>query len=192
VVTGFGPFRDHTTNASWEAVRQLPSFWEDSNHELLVEEIPVQYSFVSEQVPDKWAAMKPILFVHVGVSSRDKQVTLEQVAHNSGYCGLDVQQCCPSDHLCVPEGPEELKTCLDLAKVESKVNAQSLETELGVEVCLSKDAGRYLCDFVYYKSLHGSGGRSLFIHVPPVGEPYTAPQLTRGILMVLQAALEQL
>jgi len=189
VVTGFGPFRDHTTNASWEAVRGLPDLWDEADPKLVVEEIPVEYSFVSTKVPDKWAAHNPILYVHVGVSSLATQITLEQKAHNSGYIGLDVAKCCPEDTVCVPGGGDEIHTSIDLGTVMAAVNIQSKEMELGVEVVLSEDAGRYLCDFVYYKSLNCSGGKSLFIHVPPVDKPYTALQMSKAIQLVLKTIL---
>jgi len=32
----------------------------------------------------------------------------------------------------------------------------------------SRDAGRYLCEFVYFKSLYTMDRRALFIHVPPL------------------------
>ena len=30
VITGYGPFGDHKTNASWEAVKKLPDLWSES------------------------------------------------------------------------------------------------------------------------------------------------------------------
>ena len=36
------------------------------------------------------------------------------------------------------------------------------------------------------RSLHCSSGRSLFIHVPPLDQPYTAAQLARAIAIVLR------
>jgi len=58
---------------------------------------------------------------------------------------------------------------------------RSSDVTLGVEVCTSDDAGRFLCEFIYFKSLHSQNGRALFIHVPPVGKPYSSEQVARYV-----------
>ena len=60
------------------------------------------------------------------------------------------------------------------------------------KVCISSDAGHYLCDFVFFKSLHASNGRSLFIHVPPLNEPFTAQELAEIINMILHKIVDQI
>lgn len=45
--------------------------------------------------------------------------------------------------------------------------------------------GRYLCDYTYYTSLHLGKGCAAFIHVPPIGRPYSSQDLGRA----LQAAV---
>ena len=50
------------------------------------------------------------------------------------------------------------------------------------KVCISCDAGHYLCDFVFYKSLHSSQGKSLFIHVPPLNKPFSKEELAAIIV----------
>lgn len=187
VVTGFGPFGNFKTNASWEGVRGLPEIWEDKDHPVIVEEIPVQYQFVQEHVPTKWLAEEPLFVVHVGVHGGANKVILEKQAHNDGYTRGDIDQTCPPDSICVSCGPVLLKSVFDLDKVATEVN----KNNVGVSVGLSEDPGRYLCDFVYYKSLHGMSGKSLFIHVPDLGKPYSAKQLTQAIAAIIKNILEQ-
>ena len=50
------------------------------------------------------------------------------------------------------------------------------------KVCISCDAGHYLCDFVFYKSLHSSQGKALFIHVPPLNKPFSKEELAAIIV----------
>jgi len=182
VVTGFGPFGEHSTNASWEAVRLLPQICTDLKIPVKVEEIPVEYAWVQNQPESRW---KDAAFtVHVGVSGRDSVVTLECGAHNIGYCKPDIESSCPQGECCVDGADEEASTCLNMEEMLEQVSQAGSET--GLEFQLSKDAGRYLCDFVYYKALHCSAGRALFIHVPPLNKPYSANQLAEAIAIVLK------
>ncbi|NXW50364.1 PGPI peptidase, partial [Nyctiprogne leucopyga] len=50
----------------------------------------------------------------------------------------------------------------------------------------------YLCDFTYYTSLYQSRGRSAFVHVPPLGKPYTAEQLGRALQAIIEEMLDVL
>ena len=192
VVTGFGPFGDHEVNASWEAVKGLPKLWTDKDHTIHIEEIPVDYDFIQKQVPEKWESNNPDFVVHVGVSSKANQVTLELQAHNEGYVKPDVNSCIPEQNCCVPQGAAVKKTCLDLEKVCKHVNSSSVEEKLGVEACLSEDAGYYLCDFSYYKSLHKMNGKSLFVHVPPIDKPFSSLQVTEALKLVLINIVQQI
>ncbi|NWY44893.1 PGPI peptidase, partial [Sylvia atricapilla] len=51
---------------------------------------------------------------------------------------------------------------------------------------------RYLCDFTYYTSLYQSRGRSAFVHVPPLGKPYSAEQLGRALQAIIEEMLQLL
>jgi hypothetical protein len=63
------------------------------------------------------------------------------------------------------------------------------------KVSISTDidgAGHYLCDFVFYKSLHCSQGKSLFIHVPPLDKPYTKEELASTMIHILELVIKQI
>lgn len=52
--------------------------------------------------------------------------------------------------------------------------------------------GRYLCDYTYYTSLHLGKGCAAFIHVPPLGKPYSSQDLGRGLQAAVLEMLKQL
>ncbi|XP_075720732.1 pyroglutamyl-peptidase 1 isoform X2 [Rhinoderma darwinii] len=140
--------------------------------------------FGEHAVNASWVAVQ--LIVHVGVSGMASAITLEKCGHNKGYQGLDNRQFCPDKQCCVEGGPECLQSSIDMDVVCERISAAGLD----VQFTVSTDAGRYLCDFTYYTSLYESHGKSVFIHVPPLGKPYTAAQLGRALQTILQVILD--
>lgn len=53
---------------------------------------------------------------------------------------------------------------------------------------MSDDAGRYLCEFIYFKSMEmsvKSGIPVLFCHVPQDGRPFSIKEMTEVILRLV-------
>nr|XP_057924120.1 pyroglutamyl-peptidase 1-like [Doryrhamphus excisus] len=188
LVTGFEPFGEHAVNSSWVAVQELERLGLGDAVDLHVCEVPVEYQAVQSLLPSLWKQHKPQLVVHVGVSGLATSVTLEQCGHNKGYKRLDNCSFCPASQCCVEEGPDCISSVLDMETVCKRVS----ESGLGVAVSVSKDAGRYLCDYTYYSSLFLSKGRCAFIHVPPLGNPYSSQELGRALQAVVQEMLKLL
>uniref|UniRef100_H3D0H4 Pyroglutamyl-peptidase I n=2 Tax=Tetraodon nigroviridis TaxID=99883 RepID=H3D0H4_TETNG len=188
VVTGFEPFGEHDVNASWVAVQELERLGLDETFDLYVCEVPVEYQAVQSLLPVLWKEHGPQLVVHVGVSGTATTVTLEQCGHNKGYTRLDNCSFCPASQCCMESGPDCLKSVLDMETVCKRVN----ESSLGVTLSVSKDAGRYLCDYTYYTSLHLGHGRCAFIHVPPLDKPYSSRDLGRALQAAILEMLKQL
>ncbi|XP_064609790.1 pyroglutamyl-peptidase 1-like [Liolophura sinensis] len=188
LVTGFGPFGMHQVNASWVAVSELGKLGITDDVDLIVQEVPVEYEAVKKIVPALWQKHKPSLVVHVGVSGIASELTLEQQAHNDGYCKEDVQQLCPSHTCCVHGAENTIISNIDMQTVCDEVNRSSC----GVKAVVSHDPGRYLCDFCYYQSLFTNRHRSAFIHVPPLAKPYTASELAQGIKAAILSMLKQI
>lgn len=65
LITGFGPFRGHAINASWEAVKLLPDLFKthekSSEVNLHIEEIQVAYKEVDEKIKTLWEKHKPFV-----------------------------------------------------------------------------------------------------------------------------------
>ncbi|KAL5005377.1 hypothetical protein ScPMuIL_018833 [Solemya velum] len=187
VATGFGPFGIYDVNSSWVAVQELSKRPLGDDIDLHIEEISVDYKTASELVPELWKKYNPKLIVHVGVSGIASKITLEQKAHNEGYDKCDVKGCCPENHCCVL-GDEGCRVSgIDMQLVCRDINEASSDVEAEV----SQDAGRYLCDFTYFKSLSIDKSRAAFIHVPPLNTPYTAEQLAEGLRLAILAMLKQ-
>ncbi|KAM9844478.1 pyroglutamyl-peptidase 1-like [Aulostomus maculatus] len=188
IVTGFEPFGEHAVNASWVAVQELERLGLGEAVDLHVCEVPVEYQAVQRLLPSLWKQHQPQLVVHVGVSGLATTVTLEQCGHNKGYRRLDNCSFCPASECCMEDGPNCINSILDMDTVCESVN----DSGLGVAVSVSKDAGRYLCDFTYYSSLFLGKGHSAFIHVPPLGKPYSSQELGRALQAVVREMLKLL
>lgn len=188
IVTGFEPFGEHAVNSSWVAVQELERLGLGGEVDLYVCEVPVEYQAVQSLLPSLWQQHQPQLVVHVGVSGLATTVTLEQCGHNQGYKRPDNCSFSPASQCCVESGPDCIHSVLDMDAVCQRVNNSGLE----VSVSVSQDAGRYLCDYTYYTSLHLGRGRCAFVHVPPLGKPYSSQDLGRALQVLVREMLELL
>ncbi|XP_063919336.1 pyroglutamyl-peptidase 1 [Zophobas morio] len=186
IVTGFGPFGEHRINASWECVKQLPQ--EIDGYNVIKEEIPVSYDTIDKKIQALWKEFNPELVVHVGVSSIANKITLETCAYKEGYNRRDVHGNYPKN------GTQCSADCCENC-IQVGVNVNDISNHLNatksVKACVSVDAGRYLCEYVLFTSLSVDKDKAMFIHVPPLGKPYTEQELADGVLEVIRCALRQ-
>ncbi|XP_030030092.2 pyroglutamyl-peptidase 1 [Manduca sexta] len=192
MVTGFGPFANHPVNASWEAVKLINKEEIERKHncELVLIEIPVTYENVDEFVPALWETHSPKFMMHVGVSGVANCFTIEMQAHKKGYQRMDYFDKCPADHVCPAEGAIRIHTKLNVEGLCKEFNDSISPEEKTSAVC-SKDAGRYLCEYIYYTSLSVDNKRTLFVHVPDINV-YPSEQTARGLERILDICLDQI
>ncbi|KAK0108543.1 hypothetical protein ONS95_003344 [Cadophora gregata] len=193
LVTGFGPFRaQNPINPSWEIAKGLPPFLPPSRFQthdasaiakhvpvrILVhpEPVKVAYKTVRELVPTLWEGRKIDFAIHIGMASGRKFYSVERRGHRDGYNMKDV------DHELLGDAerrrlegekwiwhdmPEELLSAVDVDDVWKRWRAALP----GKDVRISEDAGRYLCDFIYFSSMayltqKEEERRVVFLHVP--------------------------
>ena len=190
LVTGFGPFGEHLINASWVAVGHLSQLWDQRTpqwkpYSLATQEVPVVYSYVEGSLPKIYEEHTPCLCVHVGVSPYTT-VTLERSGRNSIYKHPDINGDVPTTGCCMNDGADCISTQFDLERIHKALSGSE------IEFSISEDAGRYLCDFIYYKSLHMSKCPVLFVHVPPLNKPYSGEQLGKALKDLLEVLLSQM
>ncbi|XP_059768569.1 pyroglutamyl-peptidase 1-like protein isoform X3 [Balaenoptera ricei] len=152
VVTGFGPFRQHLVNSSWEAVKELSKLGlgSDMEVELQILQLPVDYREVKQRVTRIWEDLQPQLVVHVGMDPAAKAIFLEQCGKNWGYGDADIRGFHPECGVCLPDGPEVIAS-----GVSMKAVSRSAVVE-GVEVAFSRDAGRFSEPCSRRSQLHGT------------------------------------
>ncbi|XP_008531455.2 pyroglutamyl-peptidase 1-like protein isoform X1 [Equus przewalskii] len=187
VVTGFGPFRQHLVNSSWEAVKELSKLGlgSDREVELRTLQLPVDYREVKQRVTRIWEDLQPQLAVHVGLDATAKAIVLEQCGKNRGYRDADIRGFRPDRGVCLPHGPEVITSRVSMKTVSRRVAVE------GVEVAFSRDAGRYVCDYTYYLSLHHGNGCAVLVHVPPLSRWLPASLLGKALQVIIQEMLEE-
>ena len=213
ILTGFGPFHGVTDNPSMCIINELTSsgFAERlPGFEVMLRTLEVSVEHCHDFYDQLAAATtaesdgysnsgdedyitRPTLIVHVGVDGGAQTIKLEQTAYN------DMTFRCADERGFQPLGqsidPKKAfnapsSSALPLSAVCDKLNAT--EGCAGM-VALSQDAGRFLCNYTYYKALsflegraaqHSGGdmgtrsssggvsaadsrGSAVFVHVPP-------------------------
>ncbi|XP_071651107.1 pyroglutamyl-peptidase 1 [Temnothorax longispinosus] len=190
LVTGFGPFAAHARNASWEAVEELQKLWTNSvefpDVELVAEEVPVSYDYVSNRVPHLWKKHSPLIVLHVGVSHKADSLTIECHACSNGYKRFDIDNKYPDE---TNVECSVLETGIDVEKLCDSVNENSERS--GCKACVSYDAGRYLCEYIFYQSLSVEPTKTLFVHVPDF-DKYSSIQTANGLYDILCYLLRNL
>lgn len=167
--------------------------------------IHVGYKTVRELVPKLWegGGKSPDIVVHIGMAGPRPFYQIERKGHRQGYESGDVDGEKLEDEREGGHGedwiwygcPEELETDLDLPDIlarwqgHSSVSIRhdrlstslfSLNSQSDMDLRVSDDAGRYLCDFIYYSSLshlwkQNKPRNVIFLHVPSdASEPWLA------------------
>lgn len=109
----------------------------------------------------------------------------------NGFCLQDFRGRALSDPmLCLKNSGRchGLETTLNVDKIAKVLN----ETHLEGMFEASCDVGKYLCGYIYLKSLDIDPSRSLFIHVPCINKPYSTPEAAEAITKVIEQCVMDL
>jgi pyroglutamyl-peptidase len=180
LLTAFEPYDRWQQNASWlalvEITRNLPA-----EPRLVTRRYPVDFQVVQERL-DRDLNADFDFAIHLGQAPGSSRVRLEAIGLNVGGSVHD-----NADHFqpLVADGPMAYRTSLPLASWACELRAHGIPTQV------SYHAGTYLCNAVYYLSMHMSRRRglrtqSVFIHLPldtsqAVGESGETPTMSSAI-----------
>jgi pyroglutamyl-peptidase len=194
LITGFGPFPGAPFNPSAAlakalARRRRPAL---AGIERATHVFATTYASVDRDLP-KLFAQKPDIVLMFGVAGRRRRLCIETRARNAvSLLFPDASGYRPRHGVIKLRGPAALTGNAPFARLVGAAGTR-----------LSRDAGRYLCNYVYWRALEQlRGTRPLvqFVHIPPVsnkprrrrsGKPPTLAQLLKpaeAILIALIAA----
>lgn len=182
---------------NYQTVRELvPTLWDDGPGDQ-------QQAGAYRQAPGppNGQQKKIDLMVHIGMAGPRRFYSIERRGHRDGYRGLDVDgQPLGDEERRVREGdkwiwhglPDEIETDLLLDDVLDRWKGY---VPWDADVRVSEDAGRYLCDFIYYSSLahlyrKEDHRRVVFLHVPVDVTPEAIRKGVDLTVQLIRAVLE--
>lgn len=184
-------YRHEEKNASWEAVKLLPDEFEFKNEKFKIakRKVEVKYSHVDKEVEEIWKNYDPVLVIHVGVNGMANCIHLEKCATN-GFFNPDFSKNTLCDPMICLENSgkcEILETKLDVDKITKHLNKNY--KPMFVASC---DVGKYLCGYIYLKSLDKNAECVLFVHVPPINQPYSSDETSRALEKIIEQCLSEI
>lgn len=161
LVTGFGPFPRVTKNPAAELARRLANGWRHSGLRVRAHVFETRYGAVTRDLP-ALAAPCPRAVLMLGVASKARKLRVEMLARNSLARGTrDAGGTLPKLPVIAPGRPAFRHGRHKGAALVLRLRAA------GVAAHVSRDAGKYLCNFAYWHMLAAlPEARVVFVHVP--------------------------
>jgi pyroglutamyl-peptidase len=167
IITGFGPFPGAPFNPSAALARALarrrrPAF---ADLDRAAHVFATTYAAVDRDLP-KLFARKPDLVLMFGLAGRRRHVCIETRARNAASLLFpDAGGYRPRNGVIARGGPAARSGNAAFAALAGATRTAEAPARL------SRDAGRYLCNYLYWRALERAGnGRPLvqFVHIPPI------------------------
>lgn len=168
LITGFGPFIGAPDNPSAALAIRLTRVRRPAlaAHTRVVHVFATSYAAVDRELPALIKKHRPRALIMFGLAGLTKFVRIERQARNRASVLLpDVQGVTPRASTIRRHAPPALRARAPLARLVTAASAAGLPCRL------SSNAGRYLCNYVYWRALEAadkSGGPEVvvFVHVP--------------------------
>ena len=169
VLTYFEPFGDRNTNASKEIVSLF-------KEQYRIYELPVRWNKVGKVLNN---IKKPKYLFLVGEAGSYKNITVELIAHNIAN-GVDNDKIKLENEKIDLNGDDLLSTNIDFSDLDKSIS-------------ISQNAGSYLCNYAYYKTLQKvkENVYIAFIHVPYIDENNSKDYLAASLHKIIKYAVNK-
>jgi len=179
LLTGFGRFPGAPTNPSGmlaHALARRRSTGLDGI-DRVAHEFATSYAAVDRDLPKLIAKHRPVAVILFGLAGRTKFVRIETQARNAmSLLFPDVDGVVPTKARIAAREPSHRRGSVPFPRLLAAARST------GVNTRFSRDAGRYICNYVYWRAIEAAarpGGPKLvvFVHVPMVR---SGPRARRG------------
>jgi pyroglutamyl-peptidase len=167
LITGFGPFPGAPFNPTEPLVMELARRRHPAAARV-AHVFRVTYEAVDRDLPELLARVRPDALLMFGLAGRSRHVRIETRAHNAITRTVpDAGGRLPVTATIAAHGPDALPLRVPTQKLVMAARAA------GVPAAASRDAGRYLCNYLSWHAAEIADGPRLtaFIHVPRIFEP---------------------
>ena len=180
LITGFGPFPGAPYNPTQKLVRDLARLRRPALADvtLIGHVFETSYAAVDRELPELIAKYKPDALLMFGLHGRARTIRIETRARNALALLPDASGKVLRRGVIEPDAP---------ASRRMPIPAQALlaaAREAQVLAVLSRDAGRYLCNYLCWRAreaVNGDGPKlAAFVHVPLVPRPAGLGPRLRG------------
>ena len=182
LITGFGPFLNHTDNPSQRVCEGLSKL-ALTDVELVGVLLPVAYHEAAQVLEVELKRHTPVAVLCLGLAAERAQIEIEKVALNfRDAIGVDNNQVCARNETIDPTLPASYFTTLPYEKMIATMKTH------GVAAKLSLSAGSYVCNEVFFRLMALTEKQQIpagFIHLPAQGDVdflKVLPQLVRDLL----------
>jgi pyroglutamyl-peptidase len=168
LVTGFGPFPGAPHNPTGPLVERLGRLRRPglADVKIVPHVFRTSYAIVDDELPKLIAKYRPDALLMFGLAPRAKMLRIETRARNALTSFPDVSGLSPSRRSIVRGGPASLA----LPAQARRLYAAARKAQ--VPVMLSRDAGRYLCNYLCWRAAEAAAQNGLrlaaFVHVPRI------------------------
>lgn len=199
LITGFGGFPRARFNPTGRLVEELahirrPAF---AKARIVTHVFSTDYAAVDRELPALIRRHRPAVILMLGLAARSKHLLIETRARNTlSILAADAQGFAPRHGAIRLGAPGDRKAANSFARLLAAVRG------FGVRTRLSRDAGGYVCNYLYWRALENAERFSnpplmQFVHVPQIRnggsptEPADRPSFAK-LAAALQALLAEL
>jgi pyroglutamyl-peptidase len=173
LLTGFGPFPGAPFNPTGRLVEKLAHSRRlaRTGTRCISHVFCTSYDAIDRELPALLARTKPDVVVMFGLAGRTRHLRIEVRAHNVVSCIIpDATRSTPLLGTIAPGAAASMALRMPAQRLISAARST------GVKTMLSRDAGRYLCNYLCWRATEVAGlpkgpRVTAFVHVPQVRRP---------------------